>query len=412
MSRSDIEPLAYRVRPLPEECFGSWLQRLSAKHEATPRQLFAHLGIPQPWATRDLTAWGALDVAQRVQLVERLAFATGAKVARVERTFVKCRSLHLLPPALRMYGCPQCWLEWLEAGEPWRIERRWILRVTLRCKRHGLVLCDLREINLLGRTSTAKRNLQERILATRAVIERMDFMPSRLIANDAIGYGQIRGALPSLPGPARFSAALIGNHFHLSTARPVLLASLHTREGVEAARFANAFTFNAAPKRTGADTMRPEKSPVLDDLVAARAALFLPSVGRAQVMLAVLGERLARAWRAYPTVFAIHDQRRRRDILRQALREDYTAELAASGAAPVSALRGLQDALFYLKQCGMADDKVVFDPAAPDPWDDVLGDQQRLRARLADRFALPMFARILGLPPQLSTLERFNRSRS
>jgi len=412
MSRSDIEPLAYRVRPLPEECFGSWLQRLSAKHEATPRQSFAHLGIPQPWATRDLTAWGALDVAQRVQLVERLAFATGAKVARVERTFVKCRSLHLLPPALRMYGCPQCWLEWLEAGEPWRIERRWILRVTLRCKRHGLVLCDLREINLLGRTSTAKRNLQECILATRALMERMDFMPSRLLANDAIGYGQIRGALPSLPGPARFSAALIGNRFHLSIARPVLLASLHTREGAEAVLFPKTFTFIAAPARTRTDTVRRGRPPVLDDLVAARAALFLPSVGRAQVMLAVLGERLARAWRAYPTVFAIHDQRRRRDILRQALREDYTAELAASGAAPVSALRGLQDALFYLKQCGMADDTVFFDPAAPDPWDDVLGNQQRLRARLAHRFAHPMFARILGRRPHLSTLERFNRSRS
>jgi hypothetical protein len=111
-------------------------------------------------------------------------------------------------------------------------------------------------------------------------------------------------------------------------------------------------------------------------------------------------------------VFAIHDQRRRRDILRQALREDYTAELAASGASPISALRGLQDALFYLKECGMADDTVFFDPAAPDPWDVVLGDQQRLRERLADRFAHPMFARILGRPPQLSTLERFNRSRS
>lgn len=412
MSRSDLEPLAYRVRPLPEECFGSWLQRLSAKHDATPRQLFAHLGIPQPWAMRDLTAWGSLDLAQRMLLAERLAFATSTKVARVERTFVNCRSLHLLPPALRMYGCPQCWFEWLEAGELWRIERRWILRVTLHCKRHRLVLTDLREINLLGRTSVAKIKLQERILATRALMERMDFMPSRLLANDAIGYGQIRGALPSLPGPARFSAALIGNRFHLSTARPVLLASLHTIEGVEAVRFAKTFTFNAAPMRTGADTMRPGKSPVLGDLVAARAALFLPSIGQAHVMLAVLGERLARAWRAYPTVFAIHDRRRRRDILRQALGEDYTAELAAIGAGPVSALRGLQDALFYLKKSGMADDTVFFDPAAPDPWDDVLGDQQRLRARLADRFAHPMFARILGRPPQLSTLERFNRSRS
>src|SRR3546814_9098883 len=40
-----IEPLAFRVRPLPEECFESWLRRLAARHETTPKALFRHLGI-------------------------------------------------------------------------------------------------------------------------------------------------------------------------------------------------------------------------------------------------------------------------------------------------------------------------------------------------------------------------------
>jgi len=412
MSRSDIEPLAYWVRPLPEECFGSWLQRLSARHDATPRQLFADLGIPQPWATRDLTAWGALDLAQRVQLVERLALATGAKVARVERTFVKCRSLHLLPPALRWYGCAQCWLEWLEAGEPWRIERRWILRVSLMCKRHALVLSDLRGVNALGRSSDAKRKLQQRIAATRAMMDQIGLMPSRLLANSAIGHDQIKGFDAFVPPSNRFLNALIGNRFHLSSARPVLLASLHTRTGAASSRFAETFAFDAAPVRISTGRMRPNEPSVLRDLVAARCAPILRNLDQDGAKLAVLGERLASAWRAYPVVFTVEEQRRRRGMLQRTLREGYAAELAASGAAPVSALRGLQDALFYLKQCGMADDTVFFDPAAPDPWDDVLGDQQRLRERLADRFAHPMFARILGRPPQLSTLERFNRSRS
>lgn len=412
MSGHVIEPLAYRVRPLPEECFGSWLQRLSAKHEATPQQLFAHIGIPKAWAKRDLTAWGCLDLSQRVQLIERLAFATNTKAARIERTLVKCQTLHLLPSALRMYGCPQCWLEWLEAGEPWRIERRWILRVTLLCKRHVLVLSDLRGINVLGRSPAAKRKLQQRIVATRAIMDQMVLMPSRLDDNQAIVRGQIKGDGPFSPRSDRFSARLIGNRFHLSSVRPVLLAGLHTREGTAPTRFSKLFAFDAAPVRVCNGRVRSGRPPVPHDLLAARAALFLPSIDHARAKVAVLGQRLARAWRAYPAIFAVQEQRRRRDALQQTLREGYAAELAARGAAPVSALRGLQDALFYLKQCGMADDKVFFDPGAPDPWAEVLGDQQRLRACLEGRFADPMFERILGRPPQLSTLERFNRSRS
>ncbi len=45
MSGREIEPLAFRVRPLPEECFESWLRRLAARHETTPKALFRHLGI-------------------------------------------------------------------------------------------------------------------------------------------------------------------------------------------------------------------------------------------------------------------------------------------------------------------------------------------------------------------------------
>lgn len=428
MSGHDIEPLAYRVRPLREESFGSWLQRISAKHEATPQQLFAHLGVPRAWAGRDLTAWGSLQPYQRAQLADRLAFATQTTSARIERTLVKCRSLHLLPPTLRTFGCPRCWLEWLEAGEPWRIERRWILRVTLRCKRHALVLTDLRDIIVLGRTSASKRKLQERIVATRTLMDQVALMPTRLVDNDRIGHGQIEGRGPFSSETTEFWGALIGNKFHFSSARPVLLARLHTREEAVPARYAQLFDFDAAPRRVNAGPTRSgfnaaprrvsarrtqsEKIPVLYDLVAANAALLLPKIDQLRAKLDLVALRLSLAWRVYPEVYAFHAQRPRRQALRQSLREGYAAELAETGATPVSALRGLQNALFLLKQSGMADDIVFFDPAAPDPWSEVLDDQQRLRARLAARFAHPMFERIVGRPPQLSTLERFNRSRS
>src|SRR3546814_4788353 len=42
MSGREIEPLAFRVRPLPEECFESWLRRLAARHETTPKRSEEH----------------------------------------------------------------------------------------------------------------------------------------------------------------------------------------------------------------------------------------------------------------------------------------------------------------------------------------------------------------------------------
>src|SRR3546814_16228943 len=90
MSGRENEPLAFRVRPLPEECFESWLRRLAARHETTPKALFRHLGIDAALADRDLavspvpatsraSAWLAAPApavagvpARRQVMVERL----------------------------------------------------------------------------------------------------------------------------------------------------------------------------------------------------------------------------------------------------------------------------------------------------------------------------------------------------
>ena len=54
MSGREIEPLAYRVKPLPGECFESWLRRLTERHETTRRALFRHLGIENALTDYDL----------------------------------------------------------------------------------------------------------------------------------------------------------------------------------------------------------------------------------------------------------------------------------------------------------------------------------------------------------------------
>ena len=73
------EPLAYRVRPLAEECFDSWIERVAAAHETTRSGLFRHLGIDGRLAGCDL-ARGTSGVAGEhhvavYQMVGQLASA-------------------------------------------------------------------------------------------------------------------------------------------------------------------------------------------------------------------------------------------------------------------------------------------------------------------------------------------------
>ena len=74
--RAEIEPLAFRVRPLAGECFESWLHRLAARHETTRKALFSHLGIETALATCDLASLADGTAERRRVIVERLAWAT------------------------------------------------------------------------------------------------------------------------------------------------------------------------------------------------------------------------------------------------------------------------------------------------------------------------------------------------
>ena len=90
--RAEIEPLAFRVRPLAGECFESWLHRLAARHETTRKALFSHLGIETALATCDLASLADGTAERRRVIVERLAWATALPENAVSTGWKAARS--------------------------------------------------------------------------------------------------------------------------------------------------------------------------------------------------------------------------------------------------------------------------------------------------------------------------------
>ena len=417
MSGREIEPLAFRVRPLPEECFESWLRRLAARHETTPKALFRHLGIDAALADRDLAvsavsavpatsrasassaapAWLAAPAPavagvpdRRQVMVERLAWATMVPAKAISRTFVGCGRGDLLPLTLRSIGCAQCWLDWLVSGAPWRIERSWILRVTTFCDRHALLLTDLAGIRALGRTQAAERALAARVARTRAQMARFAFVKTRVLWNGMIAREQIRGARPGdRVGWERYRAALVGNRFHYAPVRHLLLAALHSSDGLKAGRWEQIFRFDAQPARL------PRKAasgvgPQLSDLAEAIARVGLRQLDRERRRLTMVCEQLEQAKRNYPRAHLMQGLKARRAALARAVRDAAATESAAMSAQR----RGFQEALFYLQASGMVG--AAMSAGCAEPACSANGDLWR--ARLAACFAAPRFRILLDLP--------------
>lgn len=411
MSGTEIEPLAYRVKPLPEECFESWLSRLAARHETTRHALFRHLGIEEARATCDPASRAEGRPDQRMAVVERLAWAAAVPMKAVLRTFVGCPRGDLLPPALRTIGCPQCWLDWLESGEAWRIERGWILRVALRCEHHELLLTDLRDVMEHGRSMAARRLLEESVARTREQMARFAWVRTRLAWNLLISRAHLRGSRPSVHAfPRRYVAGLIGNRFHFAPTRHLLLAALHSSNMDEAERVDRMFRFDAKPANSPARRTPRGTVPGVVDLATAIAAVGKRQLGRRCHVLDAAGHKLEQAWRNYPSVHARYLLRQQRAELANEVRRRYAAELIGAAKSPLTCLRGFQDALFFLKQCGMADDVVPPANGHPDPWEDCLGNPRLLCKRLARRFADPAFRTVLDLPGHSFETGAFERA--
>ena len=397
MSGREREPLAFRVKPLPAECFESWLQRLAERHETTRKALFRHLGIELALADYDLASSACLEPERRTAMVGRLAWATTVPEKAIVRTFVGCGRADLLPRALRSIGCAQCWLEWLVSGAPWRIERGWILRVATRCEHHELLLTDLRGIKGLGRSAAAQRLLEETVDRTRAQMAQFTFVKTRLAWNLVISRAHIRGNPSSFWAfSARYCRALVGNRFHFAPARHLLLAALHSQDTSQAERIERIFRFEAQPVRHASVRRPVGLTPKLSDLAATIASIGRRQLGHQRLMLRATCRQMEQAWRNYPSVHSAHMLRIQRAALASEVRSRYAAEIAGTVTTPLTCLRGFQDALFYLKQCGMADDAVPTAPSHRDPWEDCLDDVRVLQRRLAHRFACPQLCYVLG----------------
>lgn len=294
---------------------------------------------------------------------------------------------------------------------PWRIELGWILRVATRCERHELLLTDLREVMGLGRTAAAQRLLEGIVDRTREQMARFTFVKTRLAWNLVVSRAHIRGnRLNSWAFSARYLAALVGNRFHYAPSRHLLLAALHSNDVAGAERMERIFRFEAQPVRA-LPKRRPHGAvPKLSDLAKAIGDLGERQLGRKRAQLEAAAQNLEQARRNYPFVHSAHLLRSQRAALTREVRSRYAAEIAGAMTSPLACLRGFQDALFYLKQCGMADDVLTTALERPDPWQDCLEDAGLLRERLGRRFAHPEFRLVLDLPGHSSGSDAFERA--
>lgn len=434
LEENDRQPLAFAVKPQPDEAFDSWIKRLAGRHQISVVGLFRYLKCDPELAKFDLVR-GKSGLPPRLhdafdRLIEEIAWAVGLRrtpasspligtdpkglsLKEIAKTIVGCSRDDLLPPALRSIGCAQCWLDWLAHGEPWRIERRWILRTALICERHELLLTDLRAVLDLGRGTGARQRLEEMVDRTRTEMARFAFVPTRLTWNAAIARAQIRGSRLSVFGYSkRYLTALIGNRFHFAPARHLLIAALHSRVIGEAERMEAIFSFAAAPPRHVCIRKPGGVPPRLSDISEAIARLSQRQLSRRRALLEDVVLKLEEAWRAFPAVHAQRLRQMQREALASEVRRRYATEISAATLSPVTALRGLQDALFYLKDCGFADDALPLKSGRPDLWEDCLNDAEALRARLTKRFAHPAFRAVLALPHHDAVSGEFERASS
>lgn len=260
----ELEPLAFRVRPRSNEAFDSWMDRLTAKHEVTRAELFGHLGCDPRLGLCDLArGWQGMaqaDYPAFHQLIETLAWAVQARTPTIEATFVAVPELALLPPALRVFGCPLCWREAQQAGEPLILTRDWMLRASWMCQRHRLPLAPVQRL-VHGRTPrAAARILDGQVAAMHALRRRYPPTPVMVAFNRSVidamlgktGAGLRRGEIGYR---SRFTA----NRFHLAGSRIALLAAAHSDHPKPADRFEELVELSAsALLRSSANLLNPK----------------------------------------------------------------------------------------------------------------------------------------------------------
>ena len=171
--------------------------------------------------------------------------------------------------------------------------------------------------------------------------------------------------------------------------RHLLLAALHSSDGLKAGRWEQIFRFDAQPARL------PRKAasgvgPQLSDLAEAIARVGLRQLDRERRRLTMVCEQLEQAKRNYPRAHLMQGLKARRAALARAVRDAAATESAAMSAQR----RGFQEALFYLQASGMVG--AAMSAGCAEPACSANGDLWR--ARLAACFAAPRFRILLDLP--------------
>lgn len=267
--KKDLAPLAFRVLPQPEEFFDSWLDRLAQRHDTSRNDLFEFLGLEAGIARLDLASGlETIASAASIVVIERLAWAVQCKVSVVQATFVPASGMYLLPPRVRYYGCPQCWLESCQSGRPLMILREWVLRQSWHCRMHEALLVDLRDIRRSADGYVDLARLRRRAHSAVHALELLGFAEPRLLANrhavmQLLGQG---GAERPPPGLDAYMREFGANGLHVVSARTLLLAHAHCHDRRLPRRFAATFAMPICPGAGG---------PVVP---LARSALTMPTL--------------------------------------------------------------------------------------------------------------------------------------
>lgn len=264
----DPEPLAFRVRPLGDECFDSWIDRLIRAHETTRAALFRHVGIEPALVGLDL-ARGArgLDVVWHsalANLVERLAWAVQCEISRVSATFLACAADDVLPRRLRRYACARCWYDAGRAGKPMIVRREWILRASWRCQKHELPLTNMASLQTNGAGMPSQSDLGLAFIA--AERRRWDYRAGpRALRRNAAELAYLTGAIDRRglrPPDQRYHARFAANQFHFSADRIGLLALAHGNRQALAGRFERLVASRLPERPTlGGGVQAPAKEP-------------------------------------------------------------------------------------------------------------------------------------------------------
>ena len=129
----------------------------------------------------------------------------------------------------------------------------------------------------------------------------------------------------------------------------------------------------------------------LADLVTAIARIGLRQLEGKRRMLDAVSKQLERARWDYAFVYARNMVRKSRVALAREVRIRRAAASVGAGTLTQTCLRGFQEALFYLKESGVADDVTLVRRCDGDPWKGCYDDVDLLRSRLIERFADPVF---------------------